>query len=216
MIGTDVRTEHPLTLREAVSFYPQASWSTDEQGLDRWSADEFIAHARIFDLDQPVLFIDRAIYPAVARKQEDVLPLLVLMNETPDPSNLENFLVHSYCLWLDLGGVCWHPDELRKVLTLQQRATEVYALESLEFDSIGSGCEVIVAATEAVLFLLVDSLAHARNAFSVVEHLGIGATVVRVSATNHADLTSGDTVAATTVVGSSGARAIDRINVSMD
>jgi hypothetical protein len=189
MITFDTRTEHLLTLRAAVNFYPQASWSTDDRGLDRWSTDDFIAHARMaraFDLDQLVLLIDRAIYPAVARKQEDVLPLLFLMSETPDPSNLENFLIHSYCLWLDLNGVCWHPEELRQQLTLEQRATEIYAIENAQFDSIGGGWEVIAGATEVILFVLVDSLAHAQDAHAALERLGIGAAVVGARAMQYA------------------------------
>jgi hypothetical protein len=76
MITHDIHTEHLLTLHNALENYPEATWSTDERGRDQWSTGEIItgAHfAPVLDFDQPVLFIDRAIFPAIARKQEDVL-----------------------------------------------------------------------------------------------------------------------------------------------
>jgi hypothetical protein len=181
MISTDIRTDHSLTLRQAIDFYPRASWSSDEQGRDQWTTSEIMtgAHfAPVFDLDQPVLFIDRALYPAVARKQQDVLPYLTLMNETPNESNFDSFLVRSYCLWLDRSGVCWHPEDLRQRLTLEQRATEIYAIENLHYDSINGGFEIIVGTTEAIPFILVDSLAHAQHAYAAVGRVGMGASVV--------------------------------------
>jgi hypothetical protein len=185
MIANDIQTEHLLTLGKALECYPEATWSTDERGIDPWTTNEIMTgacSAPVLDFDQPVLCIDRAIFPAIARKQEDVLPLLIMMDETPDAANLESLLVHSYYLWLDLNGVCWHPEVLRQQLTLEQRATEIYAIENLHRDSIDGGFEIVVGAAEAILFTLVDSLAHAQDAHAAVGRLGIGATVVAASA----------------------------------
>lgn len=165
-------TSSTLTLRQAIDFYPHGSWSTDEHGLKLWKSEEIITGGRSdhrtapdVDLDQPVLFVGAAVYPAVPRKQEDVLPILTLVTQTTSPYNLDDSLLASHDLWLAPDGICWSADELRRSFTLGQRASEVWDQGTWEFQHRWGECGVVATRDGDVLFLRVRDLRHAQDAY---------------------------------------------------
>lgn len=166
-----LETSHLLTLGHALDLYPKGLWTRGSGSSTSYSTDELIMRSTYaepadqeFDLEQPVLFIDGAIYPAVPQVEHDVQPLFRLSSKEGRRGNLDEQLVESSDLWLDLARVCWTPHDLRTRLTLDQRAIQADNEGYWRFYQNEDSCHVIATDMTTMLFLLVRDLEHAEEA----------------------------------------------------
>jgi hypothetical protein len=169
---TDVRYQMgPLSLRQALYLHPWADWKSP-QGKGLSHTEDILYRQRygnlpeqMCDMEQPVVYIGSALYPAVPLRQEDVAPLLTLVRDARQDWKLDDSLIESKDLWLARDGVCWPPNLLRERLTLAQRATREGTAAPWKFRHVNGECKVIVDLWSEALFLVVRDLDQARDAF---------------------------------------------------
>jgi hypothetical protein len=138
------------SLRYAVEAYPRGVW--EDRFNECWTSKRLLAGsqslesgARRLDLAAPVLWVGSCLYPEVPLLETLVEPLLTLVSPRDWVDNLEvTFAARPEQLWMAPDGLIWTAKELKRRLTLSQRAEEVF-VQTLyvdeprnEFDSIST------------------------------------------------------------------------------